>query len=45
MSDTFKAILVTRDADKKQSVVMTELIDADLMENRGLKVPDLEPDL
>jgi acrylyl-CoA reductase (NADPH) len=32
MSDTFKAILVTRDADKKQSVVMTELIDADLME-------------
>ena len=32
MSDTFKAILVTRDADKKQSVVLTELIDADLME-------------
>jgi acrylyl-CoA reductase (NADPH) len=32
MSDTFKAILVTRDEDKKQSVGVTELTDADLME-------------
>ena len=32
MSDTFKAILVRRDADKKQSVAITELTDADLMD-------------
>src|SRR6478609_6678576 len=32
MSETFKAILVSRDADKKQSVAMTDLTEADLME-------------
>src|SRR3954467_9404286 len=32
MSGTFKAILVSRDADKKQSVAVTELSEADLME-------------
>lgn len=32
MSDTFKAILVSRDADKKQSVAVTDLTEADLME-------------
>jgi acrylyl-CoA reductase (NADPH) len=32
MSDTFKAILITRDEDKKQSVAVTEISDADLME-------------
>ena len=32
MPDTFKAILVSRDEDKKQSVTITELTDADLME-------------
>lgn len=32
MTDTFKAILVSRDADKKQSVEVTELAEADLME-------------
>jgi acrylyl-CoA reductase (NADPH) len=32
MSGTFKAILVSRDADKKQSVAVSELSDADLME-------------
>lgn len=32
MSDTFKAILVSRDADKKQSVAVTNLTEADLME-------------
>lgn len=32
MSETFKAILVSRDADKKQSVAVTDLSDADLME-------------
>ncbi len=32
MPETFKAILVSRDADKKQSVAVTELTDADLME-------------
>ncbi len=32
MSDTFKAILVTRDEEKRQSVGITELSDADLME-------------
>ena len=32
MSDTFKAILISRDADEKQSVAVTELTDADLME-------------
>ena len=32
MSANFKAILVTRDADKKQSVDITELSEADLME-------------
>ena len=32
MSGTFKAILITRDADKKQSVAITELSEADLME-------------
>jgi len=32
MSGNFKAILVTRDADKKQSVEITELSEADLME-------------
>nr|WP_275448323.1 MDR family oxidoreductase [Mesorhizobium sp. IRAMC:0171] len=30
--DTFKAILVSRDEDKKQSVTITELTEADLME-------------
>jgi acrylyl-CoA reductase (NADPH) len=32
MSDRFKAILVSRDEDRKQSVAVTELTDADLME-------------
>jgi acrylyl-CoA reductase (NADPH) len=32
MPETFKAILVSRDEDKKQSVAMTQLTDADLME-------------
>ncbi|MBZ9748069.1 oxidoreductase [Mesorhizobium sp. CO1-1-7] len=32
MTETFKAILVSRDAEKKQSVAVTDLIDADLME-------------
>jgi acrylyl-CoA reductase (NADPH) len=32
MAGTFKAILVSRDADKKQSVAVTELSEADLME-------------
>lgn len=32
MPDTFKAILVSRDEDKKQSVTVTELTEADLME-------------
>jgi len=32
MSDTFKAILVSRDEDKKQSVAVTDLTEADLME-------------
>ncbi len=32
MSDTFKAILVSRDADKKQSVDVVDLTEADLME-------------
>ena len=32
MSDTFKAILVSRDDDKKQSVDIVELTEADLME-------------
>ena len=32
MSDMFKAILVSRDEDKKQSVAITELTEADLME-------------
>ncbi|PLP56427.1 oxidoreductase [Mesorhizobium loti] len=32
MPDTFKAILVSRDEDKKQSVAVTELTEADLME-------------
>jgi acrylyl-CoA reductase (NADPH) len=32
MSDTFKAILISRDEDKKQSVAVTELTEADLME-------------
>lgn len=32
MSDTFKAILITRDEDKKQSVAVTEISDADLMD-------------
>ncbi|MBN9251011.1 MAG: oxidoreductase [Mesorhizobium sp. 61-13] len=32
MPDTFKAILVSRDADKNQSVAVTELTEADLME-------------
>ncbi|WP_027037721.1 MDR family oxidoreductase [Mesorhizobium ciceri] len=32
MSETFKAILVSRDAEKKQSVSVTDLTDADLME-------------
>jgi len=32
MPDTFKAVLVSRDEDKNQSVAVTELSDADLME-------------
>ena len=32
MSETFKAILVSRDADKKQSVDVVDLTEADLME-------------
>lgn len=32
MSDTFKAILVTRDEDKKQSVTVGEMTEAELME-------------
>ncbi|MDN5925790.1 MAG: oxidoreductase [Hyphomicrobiales bacterium] len=32
MPDTFKAILISRDEEKKQSVAVTELTDADLME-------------
>jgi acrylyl-CoA reductase (NADPH) len=32
MPDTFNAILVSRDADKKQSVAVTDLTEADLME-------------
>ncbi|MCF6111939.1 MDR family oxidoreductase [Mesorhizobium muleiense] len=32
MPETFKAILVSRDAEKKQSVAITDLIEADLME-------------
>ncbi len=32
MPKTFKAILVSRDADKKQSVTLTDLTEADLME-------------
>ena len=32
MSDTFRAILVSRDEDKKQSVDVTDMSDADLME-------------
>ncbi|TPL81775.1 oxidoreductase [Mesorhizobium sp. B2-3-14] len=32
MTETFKAILVSRDAEKKQSVAVTDLTDADLME-------------
>jgi len=32
MPDTFKAILISRDADKRQSVEVTELSDADLMD-------------
>ena len=32
MPETFKAILVSRDEDKKQSVAVTELTEADLME-------------
>jgi acrylyl-CoA reductase (NADPH) len=32
MPDTFKAILISRDEDKKQSVAVTELKEADLME-------------
>jgi len=32
MSDTFKAILISRDEDKKQSVSTVELTDADLMD-------------
>ncbi|WP_421916284.1 MDR family oxidoreductase [Mesorhizobium sp.] len=32
MPETFKAILVSRDADKKQSVTVTDLTEADLME-------------
>src|SRR5262245_40866328 len=32
MTDTFKAILVSRDENKKQSVAVTQLTDADLME-------------
>ena len=32
MSETFKAILVSRDADKKQSIAVTDLTEADLMD-------------
>lgn len=32
MSGTFKAIVINRDAEKKQSVAVTELTDADLMD-------------
>jgi len=32
VSETFKAILVSRDADKKQSVAVTDLTEADLMD-------------
>ena len=32
MSDTFKAILVSRDDEKKQSVAVTDLTLSDLME-------------
>lgn len=32
MPETFKAILISRDEEKKQSVAVTELTDADLME-------------
>lgn len=32
MTETFKAILVSRDADKKQSVTVTNLTEADLMD-------------
>ena len=32
MSETFKAILISRDGEKKQSVAITEMTDADLME-------------
>ncbi len=32
MPDTFKAILVSRGEDKKQSVAVTEISEADLME-------------
>jgi len=32
MTETFKAILVSRDAEKKQSVAVTDLTEADLME-------------
>ncbi|TIL79981.1 MAG: oxidoreductase, partial [Mesorhizobium sp.] len=32
MSETFKAILVSRDADKKQSVAVINLTEAELME-------------
>ncbi|TKB42882.1 MAG: oxidoreductase, partial [Mesorhizobium sp.] len=32
MPETFKAILVSRDAEKNQSVAVTELTEADLME-------------
>jgi acrylyl-CoA reductase (NADPH) len=32
MPDSFKAILISRDADKKQSVAVTELSEAELME-------------
>src|SRR6478735_10305766 len=32
MSETFKAILVSRDADKKQSVEIVDLTETDLME-------------
>ena len=32
MTETFKAILITRDEDKKQSVAVAELTEADLME-------------
>ena len=32
MPDNFKAIVISRDADKKQSVAVTELSEAELME-------------